>query len=390
MKLFFHLLKHRMHWYRHTLFNELVQTKHVLFLMLAVSGLSLSDWAHAVSMPILTLIQGTTSSFYYLATLLTIQSIYLGIVVVQKKALKPLAYAYLQSLPIYPKQHRIINLIMLLVANNLLWLPILISLSTHHHWKETLQLLTLSLAILSIQAQYLENGRVNAVIMMMGLNSLAYFSVFTQSPSLLYLNFGCTLSSLFMFRNQSILLPKPKVSFLQPIHLFQLIPFIGLQLAICKRQYFMKFLLRVISSVALLLLGFEVITQGNPDNSFSIITLVVCFVMMIWSSFYPLMKQSRESYAPYLLSLPMNNTIWLTMDYLFVTSVASLFSLCFIVLLKSHQKITLSSALYLVLSSLLLSVLLLPIRNFFSKQGAWISFLTVCFFSLVIILRSPM
>ena len=115
-----------------------------------------------ITQPILSVVHPTATSYTYFLNIMTIQLIYLGWIVSQSDAIYPdMIKNYFQSLPIDPWKNRIVDVFLILTANNIFWIPFVSVFLMQSHIKspeKNLFLLKLVSFIISynIQLDYVE------------------------------------------------------------------------------------------------------------------------------------------------------------------------------------------------------------------------------------------
>jgi hypothetical protein len=387
--------KYRLRWYRETMFDQLLRLKHALLIIIVLSGLSPLLLMHLVTQPILAVVSPTTVHWYYFVEIILVQLAYLGWILIQKKAIQPTALEYFSTLPINPRVLYLIDVIVLLVANNLFWIPLFCVLWMPFSSDELTRLVAFAVSIISIQRYWLENKKGVALSIMVLIDLMCYTSMLTSSH---IISAFALIIAVFSVAFYDIKLPKLKghktplnfflIKGMKRFNLIHTFPLPGIQLTILIKQYFIEAIVRTIASLGILMFGYGVVVMGNIANPFPITVLVVSFLMLLWSSFYPLMKASRDSCKAYLKSLPVSNRKWLALDYCVITGISSLFSASFIALLFIEHKMNFLIVFYSLALSLLLGIFLIATRNCFPRQGTWISASLVGLFSVLIILKN--
>ncbi len=332
MSLILPLLKFRLRWYRQTMLGKLIRFKHALIFLIAIFIPSASVLIAIITQPILAVIQPATFNWQFLVAILIVQGIYLGWMSIQRDAIQPASVGhFFETLPISKRILRLVDGLMLIVANNILWIPFIIILFSKKNITSVdyLRCLILIVSILALQLTCLHHP-------------LNFHWINTYKK-----RFNHFISNYF--------------------------PLLAIQFAVLLRKHPLKLLSRLGLSCVVIGFGCGIIIVGETPYIMPCALIVLSVMLLTVSGLFPALSEARQPMIMYYHSLPRHKIIWYWLDYLTIMLVFLVFSMAFISILIVQQKITWLGALQLYVLTIPLSIILCYTQNLFPRQGTFIS-----------------
>jgi|GEM_PF-2538990 len=364
-----YLLKHRLHWYWQTMAEKLLRFKQVLLLIVVLCIPSLQLLVTLVSEPLLWVAKPSVQpGVHYFVGLWVIQIVYLGWIIGQKASLFPtVVKSYLGSLPIGLAKNHIIRVLMLLIANHLLWIPfICATVQLKTEFMPQIRLLAFACSILGLQALWFTNPS-RAVLLSSISNGLLYLSCLQASvlPILGALAFA-SISLLFCFRKPQARSSDSAIRFSS---LWQSSPWLALSVASLWHNHRMSLFTRLGLCAGIMSLGGLILHRVTQLDPFAWTFITAMSILLIINSFFPLLKETRNDYGFYLHALPYSRKNWYLQDGLLIIGLSILLinAYCF------HLKTSGLMTAFISLLTLPLGIALGLIRNGLPRQGSWIA-----------------
>lgn len=395
------LLGYRLRWYFTTMSEKLLRFKHGLLLAIALFIPTAQFFVYLSTEPILAIINPTQINFWhYLLKISVLQLVYLVWIYLQKESINPqFINAYFKSLPISQAIQRLINTIVIVIANNIFWIPFVITayICMRHYDQNTClfiaRMLFLITSIIMLQLCLFHTKSLLFLVWIMCDVMLCMSIVFPSvSGTMVIILSLIVLLLLSKKRSGGFHIPKSiyrrtRINF-NSAGLFKAMPLIMLQLTTIRRQYFLSFLNRLLIVVVLLSIGYCLVIYATNIKIQCIDIIIPSLSIFIMSGFYPLLKDIRASNRAYFTALPIRGREWYIADFMIITGVTLLVTTIFLSAQLFKHKMGYLMLCASQLTILLLSILLAITRNYFPKHGVWISFLTT-FSYIVIIFNSP-
>lgn len=382
-------IKYRLFWYQKKTFEKLIRFKHGLLIFIALFVPTAGFLITLITQPILSVVHPTSVAYTYLFNIAVIQLIYLGWITSQRDAVYPdVIKNYFQSLPINQWINRLVDVLVIFVANNLFWIPFIATFLMRTHLPTAdknlflLKLFTLIVSVITIQITWFYK-RSLAILILIFVDLLLYLNIIFPSVIIPILAIVISISSILFFdfrsvSNSFLSLCRVPYKFRFPsITLADRFPRLMLQFYTLWRKYRIELLVRLAISLGIIALGYGIVVIGGEISPLQISILVTSSTILILSGVYPLLKETRDSYSLYLKSLPFNELNWYVLDYIILVMMTIMLSAVFIFLLLINHKMNFIIILYSLLTLLPIGILLGYTRNLFPKQGTWISTIAV-------------
>lgn len=375
------LLKFRLQWYFKELHDKFIRFIIASFIALILIGLPLYSLMYSIAKSILLVLQSPFLHWYYFFEIFTIQFVSLLWVTLQKEEIFNYNMnSYIISLPISKKIIRATDIVLLIIANNIIWLPFIFLLNSCISTNNDLVLIRLISFVFSILAFQIIwfRQKIFSVAAIIIINILFYATFHFSSKTLnlfillllffiLFIDFD--FIKYFKFYNFLSIFKQKK----DP-RKFSLIK---LQSIILWRQFKVTITFRMF--IALVCVLFSDILLINNQAIPSRLMLIICesLIIVIFSGLYLLFKNFRALYSAFLASLPFTETNWYLLDYIYVVSLELLCNFILISVLLSYHTIDLYFLNIFAIYLFIMSAIIMAIRIIYPHQGVWISVVVI-------------
>ncbi len=247
--------------------------------------------------------------------------------------------SYFNTLPFGVSTTRLVDCLILFIANNILWIPIvtayaivvLKSPTLIDHLQGLLGLTALVFCMQCMQFFLLLRMFKGALLAIM-LSIVVFFSGFYFSDILyIIVIFGIFVAGYFLYfyyrerSASSVLIVRAYNAITSHAVKLRTIfsPILALQIDILFDDNKTQGLMRLLASVGLMLLIVASIIQDNSvDYAFNMILIGACIVVMILAKYFCLLNEAHKPVQPYLNTLPVHRWFWQFHDMILILLVS--------------------------------------------------------------------
>lgn len=386
------LFKHRLEWYRRQMLDKLLKYKHMIVIIVALCVPTFAGLFSLIASSLLIIFKSDIPSWQSFLALLLWQSLGLIWVTMQKQAIMGGAIReYISTLPLSHWRQLAIDLRLLVIANNLLWIPLIIAIfyngfagvpPTSNYLLWILQFLFFILALLALQLNWLNQRYIHIFVIFaadfLAILSLHYLNTIIHS-CLLIMAIAVAAYSLLSLQQTNFSKYffsfggwKPISNLIAP----RLFPVLAIQWAILFRYSRLQTGLRLTGIILLLLCLWGILLVGNQAIQKShFIHIILTVETLIISGFYPHLYEAHQHHHGYFTSLPLTSIFWLLKDVIFMLTITVLIGVIAISPFV-YLGITPTNAATMVILQIPLCIMLYPIRNKLNRQGAVVAIVT--------------
>ena len=395
------IMAYRLKWYRENFLAFLHRYQQMLLMVvfsllpMAFSEDFLLGLIKLASSPIFSLFNSDITIHVRLLMLISVQTVYTLWIAMQKKAVtgSPLS-EYLMTLPIKKQDCWNINLAVMLRANNIMWLPLIMAITSTILTQDTTLLITynliniLSVACLIVLAQMLWLYRSTKIYLILLAVNILYVSTTLLEPSKTNTLFTVVVMALLAFtvkffpqqvsvqlcltlstikpnnRNASAISKRGGLIAIIAIHIKMLLAFFKIQTTY-----------RMLVGILLSSLCIFILRKSGLTLSLEYLLLFMAIEVLIASEFFSLINTEREKTLPFISSLPIQKGFWLLLDSSSVLFLTMLMALPLLMHVNGILHLTTLFTLLVFTSSLVVAQFLA--RKIFQKQAASAS-ITLC------------
>jgi hypothetical protein len=312
------ILSYRINFYFNTAWEQLVKFKYLLILLLGMLTPSVTAFFHLLQIPYLfVLLPASHPVWEKILTLAIILTVYLGWILIQRNAVMGgVPRNYFMTFPFHKTEWFIVDVIMIVIANNLLWLPLF------------------------------------AVLM----HPPQYYSLFYLSFNLLFLSI-LLLQYIFL---RKIPAQKIKISLLPLV--------LNIHFSIFWRKEKIDTLIKSGISIALTVALYFIATRTS-FNAFSIIIFFVGVMHYLFSGWYRKLKTEHQKYLVYFQQFSYYKLFIFMSDIIFIFLHMMLIQFPLLILLFLFNSINLAQLLAVIFYQIFLILLLYILENKFNKPN---------------------
>ncbi len=319
------LLKFRWTWYLNIMKARLIRSKHGIIVLIALLAPTIAAVNYVITEPFNVIIRSSEFSGIFLTNWFLLYVIYVLWMSIQKAGVIPsAAHQYINILPINPLINRFVDLSIVVIANNFMWIPILLILnkiSTESNFPfYFFRLITLVSMMLFLQINVLKSNFYDLMIFgIINLIFVASFSLFNKNVSIsilidifmmavlwfrffnnksqrtifLNLNFLTTFSSRLIFKN----------SLMNFFHF-------PIYFSVFFRKYKTITYIRFLLATLVLIFGIIVTSLFGTSDATKIAIPVFILITFILSGLFPIIQVEQDKYRAFLNTLPYSRISW--------------------------------------------------------------------------------
>lgn len=354
----------------------LMQYKQGLILLLALLTPTIAGLNYIFTKPFLVFITAHHPMNALMSAFL-IYFIYVIWIVIQKPAIQShTAESYFATLPISKKSHRMIDLLMLFIANNIFLIPLMaavaqITFSNPCRLDYFLSVIFLTLSIFSIEKNALYKNSLGCLWVIIA-NVIYCFAkpflsdiLFSAVSMFFIISFFYTLLWDVRIKSKSIQLLSMDY---HPLSLRS-----ALLLRTAKTQSISRLCLTAFTYVLGFLLLFFSKLSLYPLEMILVVQGITAFIA---SGIFVYFEKEKRKYESYLKSLPVSKTDWMLKDISYVVFVLILLNVSFFFMITYHFSIGFSWIFAIEPYQIILLILLYQIRTRFDVFGTLLSSVT--------------
>lgn len=386
------LLQHRLIWYRRIMTERLLRFKHIIIIILACSVPTLSSIPYILGSPLLFVLSPRIQADPWLISMvsLLIHAAYVLWIAAQKEALMGgKARKYLLTLPIPTDIWKSADFKLLLIANNVFWLPLLFSFIYLFISADSIDLtalmalhwLLLTVSLLVSQWLYLHK-RVNMLLLVTLLTSgvLGVATLITNEQ----LDISLTLTSMIavsligtqyelsdsLFSQKKKKLNKaPTVAAFSDHALWKKwSSLLKINLAILFRGYRQESYLRLFLCISFLIMIYQLslFSSGGIESMYP---AAGAACVLFTSGWYKKLAIEHQKYAAFLKSLPAQPGFWSLLDIFSLSSLVFLLQLVFFAPYFIAQELQPSTFFTLISAEVPLTIIIYLCQTRLKKQS---------------------
>lgn len=299
-------------------------------------------------------------------------------IIIQKNAVSGGEFThYLKTLPIPHLKIKIADIVVLTIANNILWIPFFVALfispdlygSRLQLFKVFLGLFTTALLTIGIQIQWFSNRKIGLAVAI-GADYLIYFSnshlkgfaaimmLAVMALFSLYLVFYM-LPNLRRFRCYDAFTQIFNINLAEMYSFQNRFPIVNLQCKIIFMENKIYSITRILLAFSSLLFAWATIYYGHEYQlTYSVMIILACASAVFLSGFYRSLDRAHKSMQPYVYTLPLKKYYWPVKDTVFLVTINSLIILPFIIFFLFQNRLSLVDCLLIATIALTLNALL--------------------------------
>ena len=323
------LLSYRLVYYKATIISTLIRFKHGLLVLVALFVPTLAAIHYLLTKPLLVITHANRLTIGLVVNILLLYIVYWGYLYLQRRAVVDDAHSYLSAQPLSKFEMRLIDIITIIVANNILWIPFLISCHALG-LNGSIRLMFLGLSILSFQVNSIHLKPVNLILTIV-INVL-FLSSLTQylSPYANAFQSSCVLMLFFpLFFSISLVnnvrLRTTRYFQARKVNKNLRFPLLKLNSYVISKRLKYAFFLRMLSCILLIIIGLGILVLGKHYSYLQSISFIICFgFVFIISGLSFRLHEEKEKYRSYLNTIPVNRLsfLWADLSTLLLISLA--------------------------------------------------------------------
>lgn len=371
-------LIYRLRWYKSEMLHKLIRYKHGLIIIIALLVPDFQAVSSLALSPIRVLMMGNTSLQLCFLSLVGLQALFISWAAIQKPAIMGTPFrSYFYTLPVESFRFIQTDLLLLLMANLLLWIPFVFVFFEIKSGAEFVRFFLLISGIIISQMLFLYRAYPKFI----GIFFSDLFFVLSEAVPGAWLSFFLLVMSCSMLF--VCLLPGDYFEFLS-VNIFRnlRIKYILLRLnlpleaAVLVRHYTFSVsvrfgLLLIITALGCILLKYSALSFYYWGGLQCIMTLITC----VGSALYALLHEAGSDFRAYLKTLPCYEFYWNARECLMGTVPSFSVSVLFLYTQGLLAGLSLFQGMKAIIAQIPLQLLLYSVRTRFTKQGTFLSFL---------------
>lgn len=382
------LLKFRWTWYLKIMKARLIRSKHGIIILIALLAPTVAAVNYVITEPFNIIIKSSEFNGLLLVNLFLLYVIYVLWMSIQKAGVSPsAANQYIEILPINKRINRLVDLLIVVIANNFMWIPVLLVFNQISTESNSLvhffRLIALISMILFLQINVLKSNFYDLVIFSMtNLIFIVSFSVFNKNINMSILTYFFIAGVIWyrIFNNRSREIFFKNINFLSEIpsrlifknSLMNFFHF-PIYFSVFFRKYKTTTYIRFLLAILMVILGTTVTSSLGISYAPKIAVLVFILITYTLSGLFPIIREERNMYGVFLNTLPYSKISWVFRDLFITVWVLSPLLIGYLLIISCLFKISLAFD----VSVYLLMLPLLTILYFLQAQKNLGNFLCI-------------